>query len=149
MGLQVFFDSGFHLFGAVLCYLVSSPSRYLQVDQASMHLCLHTFRRLSFLHLSIWDVSQALTLPFACFPLPLHWFFRIDIRTRCSICTALLQVLYAEVIPPTFWDCSQDLPVGDQACPILPGICMWQNTSSQNTSLLSWGSLLYVRMLVI
>lgn len=149
MGLQVFFNSGFHPFGPVLYYLVSSPSRYLQVDQASIHLCLHTFRRLSFLHFSIWDVFQALSPPFACFPLSLHCFFRIDIKTWCSICAALLQVLYAEVIPLTFWDCSQDLPVGDHACPTLPGICVWHNTSSQNTSLLSWGSLLYVKMLVI
>lgn len=74
MGLQVFLNFGFHPFGPVSCYLVSSPSRYLQVDQVSIHLCLHTFRRLSFLHFSVWDVSQALTQPFACFPLSLHCF---------------------------------------------------------------------------
>lgn len=73
-----FFNSGFHPFGPVLCYLVSSPSRYLQVAQTPIHLCLHTFRRLSFLHFSVWDVSQALTQPFACSPLSLHCFFRIE-----------------------------------------------------------------------
>lgn len=99
----------------------------------------------------MWNVSQALTWPFGCFLLSLHCFFRIDIRNRCSICTALQQVLYAEVIPLTFWDCCQDFPVEHHACPTLPGICVWRTPRLRGPAkpLCSHGMVSYVKMLVM
>lgn len=75
---------------------------------SSLHSSLLTY---------IQDVSQALIQSFAWFPLSLHGFFRIDIGTRCSICTALLQVLYAEVIPLTFWELQSGSPSGRSCLP--------------------------------